>query len=159
MNNFFLVLLLAHFLFLGLHDWVPLGRWTDLPALRSQRSLKARILASVIMAAIQGIALYLNWSQSPHPSYGTRLFTLILYAAYIPGMLRAWWLPYLFGVGLSEKFIADYKIMFGNTITWFPERNGITVNALHTVFHISVVVELILAAIRFWNHAPRSMPM
>jgi len=159
MNDFFLALLLAHFLFLGLHDWVPLGRWTDLPALRSQRSLKARVIASVLMAAIQGIALYLNWSQSPTPSYGTRMFTLILYALYIPGMVRAWWLPYLFGVGLSDKFIADYKIMFGNTYTWFPVRNGITVNALHTVFHISVVVELVLAAIRFWNHAPLSMPM
>jgi hypothetical protein len=159
MNNLFLAILLAHFLFLGLHDWVPLGRWTDLPALRSQRSLKARILASVIMAAIQGIALYLNWTQSPHPSYGTRLFTLILYAAYIPGILRAWWVPYLFGVGISEKFIADYKIMFGNTYTWFPQRNGITVNALHTLFHISVVVELILAAIRFWSQIPSAMPM
>jgi hypothetical protein len=159
MNNLFLAILLAHFLFLGLHDWVPLGRWTDLPALRSQRSLKARILASVIMAAIQGIALYLNWTQSPHPSYGTRLFTLILYAAYIPGILRAWWVPYLFGVGISEKFIADYKIMFGNTYTWFPQRNGITVNALHTLFHISVVVELILAAIRFWSQIPPAMPM
>jgi len=159
MNNFFLALLLVHFLFLGLHDWIPLGRWTDLPALRSQRSLQARILASVIMAAIQGIALYLNWSQSPHPSYGTRLFTLILYIAYIPGILRAWWVPYIFGVGISEKFIADYKIMFGNTYTWLPERNGITVNALHTVFHLTVIIGLVIAAVRFWSPLPISMPL
>jgi hypothetical protein len=157
MNNLFLALLLIHFLFLSLHDWVPLGRWTDLPALRSQRSLKARIIASVLMGLISGLALYLNWTQSPVPSYGTRLYTLILYAFYIPGMLRAWWIPYLFGVGLSDKFIADYKVMFGNTYTWFPERNGITVNALHTIFHATVVVELVLAAIRFFHTAPMSM--
>jgi hypothetical protein len=148
MNTLFLALLAYTFLFLTLHDWVPLGRLNDLPALRSQRSLRARVLASGLMGAFSGWALYLNWSQSPHPSGDTRWYTFILFALFVPGMLRAWWIPYLFGVGLSEEFIANYKVMFGNTITLLPRRHGITVDLLHMTFHLVVLVTLAIAAVR-----------
>jgi hypothetical protein len=149
MNNLFLALLLWHLLFLSLHDWVPLGRLTDLPALRSQRSFTARILASLLMGAFSGLALCLNWAGSPNPARGVLLFTLILYSFFLFGAIRAWWLPYLFGIGLSKKFVADYQIMFDNTYTWLPRRNGITVNALHVIWHCTAVITVVLAAIRY----------
>lgn len=149
MNTLFIALLVWHVLFLSLHDWIPLGRLTDLPALRSQRSLKARILASLMMGAISGYALYLNWVHSPSPSRGILLFTLILYSFFLLGAIRAWWLPYLFGIGASEKLVDEYQVMFGNTYTWLPERHGITVNAIHIVWHLTAVLTVVLAAIRF----------
>ncbi len=151
LNPVFLALLVWHFLFLTLHDWLPLGRWNDLAALRSQRSLRARAIASLSMGLLAGIALYLNWTQSPNPSHGTRLYTLLLYAFMLAGLLRAWWLPYWFGIGLSSKRVDEYKGMFGNTVTWFPVRNGITVNALHTVWHVTDMVTVVLAAIRYFR--------
>jgi hypothetical protein len=151
MNALFLALLVYSFLFLGLHDWVPLGRWNDLAALRSRRSLQTRLIASLVMAAMAGTALYFNWTQSPHPSHATRLGTLILFACYVPGMLRAWWVPYWFGVGLSPQFLADYEVMFGNTVTFLPKRHGITVNALHVQFHVLTLMTLVLAAVRYFR--------
>ncbi len=148
MNSLFLSLLAFHFIFLSLHDWIPLGRLNDLPALRSQRSFSARVIASALMGAISALALYLNWSQSPLPSHPTRIFTFVLYAFFTAGLIRAWWLPYLFGVGLSEKLVAEYKVMFSNTYSFLPIRNGITVNALHIVFHVTAVLALVLSAIR-----------
>jgi hypothetical protein len=150
-NSLFLSLLAFHFLFLSLHDWIPLGRLNDLPALRSQRSFTARIIASLLMGAFSGLALYLNWTQSPLPSHSTRLYTLILYVIFTAGLIRAWWLPYCFGVGLSDKFIAEYKVMFSNTYSFLPVRNGITVNALHILFHVTAVLALVLAAIRLFR--------
>jgi hypothetical protein len=149
MNTLFLGLLVWHVLFLSLHDWIPLGRLTDLPALRSQRSRKERILASLLMGAISGLALYLNWAHSPSPSRGILLFTLILYLFFLAGAIQAWWLPYLFGIGASEKLISEYQVMFGNTCTWLPIRNGITVNAIHIVWHVTALLTVVLAAIRY----------
>jgi hypothetical protein len=151
MNAAFLCLLACEFLFLSLHDWVPLGRWNDLAALRSRRSLQARVLASTLMGAFSGLALYWNWSQSPSPSHAVRLYTLIAFALMLPGILRAWWVPYLFGAGLSDTFIADYAVMFGNTYTFLPERHGITVNALHVVFHVLTLATVALAALRYFR--------
>jgi hypothetical protein len=149
MNTLFIALLVWHVLFLSLHDWVPLGRLTDLAALRSQRSLRARIIASILMGAIAGLALYLNWVESPTPSNGVLLFTLILYSFFLLGAIRAWWLPYLFGIGASEKLVAEYQVMFGNTYTWLPKRHGITVNAIHIVWHFTAVITVVLAALRY----------
>ena len=151
LNGLFLALLVWHFLFLSLHDWVPLGRWTDLAALRRERSLRARVLASVGMGLVSGLALYLNWRGSPLPSHGTRLFTLILFAFFLMGLMRAWWLPYWFGIGMSRKLVEEYQGMFGDTVTWFPVRNGITVNALHTVWHVTAVVTVVLAGVRYFS--------
>jgi hypothetical protein len=58
------------------------------------------------------------------------------------GLLRAWWIPYL--VLPDRERAARYQIIFANTHSFLPRRNGMAPNTLHVLFHLSVVATLIL---------------
>jgi hypothetical protein len=61
------------------------------------------------------------------------------------GQMRAWWLPYLFRPEPDRA--ARYRIMFGNTHSFLPMRNGIVPNTAHILLHIATLLTLLLL---FW---------
>jgi hypothetical protein len=132
-----------HVLFLLLHDWVPLGRLNDIGAVRRANSRRALVLGTLISS----LPFAFGWLASarylsvPYPHW-LRIYLLAAYAFLFAGEIEAWWSPYLFGwpAGKSER----YRIMFGNTHAFLPERHGITPNTLHAMLHTVTVATLFL---------------
>jgi len=132
-----------HVLFLAFHDWIPLGTLNDVRAVRAAnpgRKLLAATLISVVPFAI-GLAasavcfsrLYPNW---------LLWWLWISYALLFVGELQAWWVPYLFRSD-SER-VARYQVMFGETHAFLPVRNGIRLNTLHVILHITTLATLVV---------------
>ena len=70
----------------------------------------------------------------------------ITYGFFIFGMLRAWWIPYLLIPDPARA--ARYQIIFANTHTFLPKRNGMAPDTLHTLFHLVTVATVIALFIR-----------
>jgi hypothetical protein len=58
------------------------------------------------------------------------------------GSLKAWWIPYL--LRPDPELAARYRVMYGTTHAFLPERNGIRPNTLHVIFDVVTVVLLIV---------------
>jgi hypothetical protein len=69
----------------------------------------------------------------------------ISYGLLFLGELRAWWLPYL--VRPEPERAARYRVMFGATHAFLPERNGIRPNTLHVALHACTAATLIVLAL------------
>ncbi len=140
-----LALQLFQVLFLGLHDWVPLGSFNDLRAVQAADP-RAKLIRVTLISTLPyafGLAASLRCA-SGFP--GWLIWWLwITYALLFLGQLRAWWLPYL--VTPDPARAARYRTMFGRTNSFLPERNGITPNTLHIVLHIATLATLILLAL------------
>ena len=140
-----LALQLFQVLFLGLHDWVPLGSFNDLRAVQAADP-RAKLIRVTLISTLPyafGLAASLRCA-SDFP--GWLIWWLwITYALLFLGQLRAWWLPYL--VTPDPARAARYRTMFGRTHGFLPERNGITPNTLHIVLHIATMATLILLAL------------
>jgi hypothetical protein len=68
-------------------------------------------------------------------SYGTGLY----------GMLRTWWVPYLF---VKDRVRAErYQVWFAQTHAFLPVRNGIRPDTLHVTFHVVFVTVFVLLCI------------
>ena len=50
----------------------------------------------------------------------------------------------MFGFGAEER-IERYQLIFGNTHSFLPVMNGIVPNTLHTLFHLTLLLSIILA--------------
>ena len=121
-------------LFMALHDWIPLGRLNDLEGIRaadtrgklimvttlSTLPFAIALVASVYYARL-GLPMWLMWLL--WISYGTGLY----------GMLRSWWVPYLFVKDSARA--ARYQVRFARTHAFLPARNGIRPDTLHVIFH------------------------
>lgn len=70
----------------------------------------------------------------------------LTYGTFLIGILQAWWIPYLL-VPNPER-AARYRIIFRDTHTFLPERNGLAPDTLHTVFHIVVLLTVLLLLLR-----------
>ncbi len=138
----FLVLQMFIVVFLLLHDWVPLGRWNNGAAKRSQDTRLSLIITTLLAALPSGIGLFYSASYfgRSYPHW-LEMWLWITYGLFFVGLLRAWWIPYL--VLPNEKRAARYQTIFADTYAFLPRRNGIVPDALHCVFHISVVVMLL----------------
>jgi hypothetical protein len=134
-------------LFLLLHDWVPLGRLNNLAAMRSEDSLVKRIFVTLLPLVPTAVCLYscaLHFSGA-YPDW--LVMTLwITYGVLLLGLLRAWWVPYLFGT--DPQRAARYRIIFAGTHSFLPRRNGMAPDTLHTAFHVCVLATLILLVLR-----------
>ena len=60
----------------------------------------------------------------------------------LAGQLTAWWVPYL--IRPEPVRAKRYRVMFGNTHAFLPERNGIVPNTLHCLLHVATVATLIV---------------
>src|ERR1700683_3288034 len=142
-----------HVLFLALHDWIPLGTFNGVRAVRAAnpgRKLVAATIISLIPFAI-GLASSAVYLGRAYPAW---LFwwLWISYGLLFVGELKAWWIPFLFHP--EQERAARYQAMFGATHAFLPERNGIRPNTLHVVLHILTLTTLVvlgaLTAQRGW---------
>jgi hypothetical protein len=131
----FLALQAVVVLFLLFHDWVGLGRLNNLAAIRSQDTLLHRVVVTLLpgVPAAIGLLFSAKYFGQSYPGW-LEMLLWITYGVLLLGILRAWWLPYLF---LPDKErAARYQTIFANTHTFLPRRNGIAPDTLHTLFHL-----------------------
>jgi hypothetical protein len=134
-------------LFLWIHDWIPLGRLNDVAAVRSQDTPRRLIIVTLIQSVpfTIGLVFSAKYFGHPYPSWLTK-WLWISYGILLGGQLRAWLVPYF---GKAEPKRAErYQKMFGNTHSFFPERNGIKPNTVHVLLHLSTAATLVVLFLR-----------
>jgi hypothetical protein len=133
--------------FLLFHDWVGLGRLNNLAAIRSQDTLLHRVFVTLLPGVPAAIGLFFSakYFSQPYPDWLETLLW-ITYGAFILGMLRAWWIPYL--VLPDAERAARYQIIFAGTHSFLPPRNGMAPDTLHTLFHLITLATLIFFFMR-----------
>jgi hypothetical protein len=130
-------------LFLWIHDWVPLGRLNDVAAVRRQDPLRRLIIVTLVQSVPYTIGLIFSVWYYGRPCPGwLRDWLWISYGMLFVGQLRAWWLPYL--IRPEPERSARYRIMFGNTHSFLPERNGLVPNTAHILLHLATAATLCL---------------
>jgi hypothetical protein len=140
----FLALQAFNVAFLFLHDWIPLGRFSNLAAIRSQDTWSHRAFVTLLPGVPAFVCLFYSASYfgQVYPHW-LDLWLWIMYGLFFLGLLRAWWIPYLFKTDAQRA--ARYQIIFANTHKFLPMRNGMAPDTLHTVFHLSVAATLIIS--------------
>jgi hypothetical protein len=134
----FLALQTIVVLFLLLHDWVPLGRLNNLHAIRNQDSVGHTIIGTMVNSLPAAVGLFFSarYFGRPYPHW-LEMLLWITYGLLVAGLLRAWWIPYLFKP--EPERATRYRIIFADTHSFLPERNGIAPNTLHVCFHVAAV--------------------
>jgi hypothetical protein len=133
--------------FLLLHDWIPLGRLSNVAAIHNEDSLARRIFVTLLPAVPTAIGLFYSgkFFGRAYPD-GLEMLLWITYGVLVLGMLRAWWIPYLLIPDPARA--ARYQIIFANTHTFLPKRNGMAPDTLHTLFHLVTLTTVIFLFIR-----------
>jgi hypothetical protein len=136
-----------HVLFLGLHDWIPLGRLNDVAAVRSEISPRNLFIATIIQTSFFAVGLFFSISYFGR-SYPTWLnyWLWISYTILFIGEMEAWWIPYL--VRPYPKRAARYQKMFGTTHSFLPRRNDIVPNTAHVFLHLATATTLLVLMLR-----------
>ena len=131
-----------HVLFLGLHDWIPLGRLNDVKAVRAENPAHKLLFGTLVSLApfALGLAASAYYLGRSYPHW-LIWYLGISYALLFLGELQAWWIPYFIRPD-SERALR-YQAMFGNTHAFLPARNGITPNTLHVALHVMTVATLV----------------
>ena len=129
--------------FILLHDWVPLGRLSNLPAVRgSDTHIKlfwTTILSALPFALVFGVCCKYGLTAWPMWLHTWLWYT---YAVAFAGALMAWWIPYL--IRPDPVRAKRYRVRFDGTLRFLPERNGISPDALHVFLHLCMVATLVL---------------
>jgi hypothetical protein len=153
MIHAFLACQLFVVVFIALHDWIPLGKLNNLEGVRAADTTRKRIVATSLSTLPFAIAFVASvcYAKLGFPHWLLWLLWLS-YGAGAYGILRSWWVPYLF---VNNPVRADrYQVRFARTHAFLPERNGIRPDTLHVVFHAVFVVALILLGLlSFSNRA------
>jgi hypothetical protein len=133
--------------FLLFHDWIPLGRLSNLAAIRGQDTLPRRVFVTLLPAVPTAIGLFFSARHfgRSYPDW-LEMLLWITYGVLVIGMLRAWWIPYLFLPDAERA--ARYQIIFAGTHSFLPRRNGLAPDTLHTVFHLVTLSTLVALFIR-----------
>jgi len=128
--------------FLWIHDWLPLGTLNDARAVRSQDSTRRLIIVTLIQSVPYTIGLIFSGKHLGHHYPGWLHYWLwISYVSLFVGQLRAWWVPYLLRPEPARA--ARYQIMFGNTHSFLPQRNGLVPNTAHILLHVATAATLL----------------
>ena len=131
--------------FLWTHDWVPLGRFNDVAAVREADSTARLATITLIQSLPFTVLLALclaHWGE-PRP-HGLTLALWIAYSILLAGELRGWWWPYL--VQPDPVRAARYRAMFGRTHAFLPVRHGFAPNTAHVALHACTALTLLLLA-------------
>jgi hypothetical protein len=127
--------------FLWLHDWIPLGRFNNVAAVHAQDTRQRLVVVTVLSSLFYSVGLLLSLQHfGEHYPPWLRIYLWVIYAGLLLGQLRAWWVPYLFLP--DSRRATRYRLMFANTHSFLPERNGITPNTLHVILHVTTAVTL-----------------
>jgi hypothetical protein len=127
------------------HDLVPLGRWNNLPALRTAVPLGRSIRGAFLNGALGLLALYFFHISSLTHTSNALTWLIVVQGSLVYGEVRWWWYPYL--IGASPALVARLRPNWQDTLAFLPERNGIRPNALHTLMHGLTFAALVLAII------------
>jgi hypothetical protein len=143
----FLALQGFNVVFLLFHDWIPLGRLSNLAAIRSQDTLLRRVVVTLLPGVPAAICLFFSarYFGQPYPHW-LEMWLWITYGLFFLGILRAWWIPYL--VLPDAQRAARYQIIFANTHSFLPRRNGMVPDTLHFLFHVVVTATLLVLLVR-----------
>jgi len=136
-----------HVLFLALHDWIPLGRLNDVPAVRREIPPWNLFIATVTQSAFFAAGLFFSISYfgRPYPTW-LNYWLWISYTMLFGGEIEAWWIPYL--VRPNPKRAARYRRMFGNTHSFLPRRNDIVPNTAHVLLHVATAATLFVLVLK-----------
>ena len=133
-------------LFVALHNWIPLGRLNDVKGARAAFPGSKLLITTLInfTPVSIGLAASVFYFGRAYPGW---LFWLlwITYGLACYGSLKAWWIPYLFRA--DPELAARYRVMYGTTHAFLPERNGIKPNTLHVIFDVATVALLIVLGV------------
>jgi hypothetical protein len=101
------------------------------------------VIVTVIQSApfTIGLLFCLVYFGQPYPHW-LNDWLGISYVVLFVGQLRAWWIPYLFRP--EPERASRYRIMFGNTHSFLPIRNGLVPNTAHILLHVATLLTLIL---------------
>ena len=142
MEKLLIALQAVQVVFLLLHDWVPLGRLSNLAAVHSVDSTEKLFWTTVLSALPYAAGLALSIATYPDWPMWVRIYLVVLYAITLLAILRAWWIPYL---SPSDSPRAErYRVRFAGALTVLPRRHGFAPDALHSVYHGIVVATLLL---------------
>jgi hypothetical protein len=133
-------------LFVGLHNWIPLGSLNDVKGAHAAFpgwKLFTTTLTNLIPFSIGLVASAIDFGRAFPPWLFWWLWISYLLACY--GSLKAWWIPYL--VRPNPALAARYKVIYPATHSFLPERNGITPNTLHVIFDAVTLALLIDLAV------------
>jgi len=133
-------------LFVGLHNWVPLGSLNDVKAVRSEFPRGKLVLTTLfnltpVAIGFVGTAVHVS---KPFPEW-LLWWLWITYGLGCYGSLKAWWIPYL--IRAEPERAQRYQVMYRSIHSSFPERNGVKLNTLHLMFDVIAVAILILLAL------------
>lgn len=131
-------------LFMVIHDWVPLGSLNDVEAIAADRSVSELLIVTFIGVAqillLMGFVLFFMGKKYP---IWIKLWLVIHQIFIFTGAILDWWIPYFTGYGAEER-VERYTQMFGNTHSFLPEMHGIVPNTIHTLFHTTLFICIIL---------------
>jgi hypothetical protein len=133
-------------LFVGLHNWIPLGTLNNVRGVRVEfptGKLLVTTLINLTPVAI-GLAATAFYFGRVYPSW-VLWWLWITYLLVCYGSFTAWWIPYL--LRPDPQRAARYRTMYAATHAFLPERNGIRPNTLHVLFDIVTVAILIDLAV------------
>jgi hypothetical protein len=128
------------------HDWIPLGKFNDVAAVRRQDTVTRLIAVTLIQSVPWTVGLVgsIRYWGAPYPDW-LGGWLRATYAILFIGEIYAWWIPYLLRVNPDRA--ARYRSLFGNTHTFLPLRNGIAPNTLHVLLHASTAATLMVLAL------------
>jgi hypothetical protein len=133
--------------FLFVHEWIPMGRLNNDAAKRTEDSFAHLAFTTLLAALPAGLGLIdcVRYFGRPYPDWLT-VFLWIMYGLFLFGMLRAWWIPYLFVP--DAKRAERYQAIFAKTHAFLPVRNGIVPDTLHVCLHGATILTMMLLLVR-----------
>jgi hypothetical protein len=135
-----------HVLFLASHDWIPPGTLNDVTAVRGANpggKLAVGTIISTIPFAIPLGASAFYFGRA-YPEWLFRWLWISNCLLFV-GELTTWWIPYFFRGEPART--ERYRVTFGATHAFLPERNGIRPNTLHVILHAATVALLIVLGV------------
>lgn len=139
-----LATLVLLFLLLVLHDLVPLGRWNNLERAAAEVARGKLVGQTVWVGLLGGVPLVLTYlARGARHATWPRTTTTFILAFLFAGELLTWWIPYFFGA--RAGYAEGLRPIFAGTVSFLPERNGLTVNALHCLLHGLTLLALVLS--------------
>jgi hypothetical protein len=133
-------------LFVGLHNWIPLGTLNDVKGVRAEFPGSKPLITTLINFTPFAIGFAGSVVYFGRDFPGWLFWWLwITYGLACYGSLTAWWIPYLFRA--DPERAARYRVMYGATHAFLPERNGIKPNTLHVLFDVVTVALLIVLGV------------
>ncbi len=132
--------------FILLHDWVPLGRLSNLKTVQESDSrsklIWTTLLSMLPFALVFGVSCA-YWNAERWPMW-LQMWLCWTYGLALAGLLWAWWIPYL--LWPNPERAKRYQERFAGTPRFLPEHNGIAPDTLHVLYHTTVVATVVLLA-------------